>query len=166
MQLFFVWLHILAAAVWIGGMAFLALVVLPVVKREEYREHASRLIHLTGTRFRTIGWICLIVLVVTGFVNLAFRGIGWAVLVNAGFWQSPFGSVLGLKLLTVAVIVGLSAWHDFGVGPRATAAWQADPSSAEALRLRRAASWFGRLNLLLALAAVALAVALVRGGIF
>ena len=166
MHLFFVWLHILAAAVWIGGMVFLALVLVPVVRRPEYREHASRLVHLTGTRFRSVGWVCLAILAVSGFVNLYFRGIGWAALINAGFWQSPFGNILGIKLLLVAVILGLSAWHDFRVGPRATAAWARDPGSAEAAKLRRTASWFGRLNLALALVVVVLGVALVRGGLF
>ena len=163
MHQFFVWLHILAAAVWLGGMVFLALVLVPVVRRPEYREHASRLVHLTGVRFRTVGWVCLGALVVTGFANLWYRGIGWAALSNAGFWTTPFGSLLGWKLLVVAVILALSAYHDFSVGPRATAAGQADPGSAPALRLRRQASWMGRLNLLLALAAMALGVLLVRG---
>jgi hypothetical protein len=36
--------------------------------------------------------------------------------------------------------------------------------SPQARRWRRAASWMGRLNLLLALAVLAIAVALVRGG--
>ena len=77
MHLFFVWLHILAAAIWIGGMVFLALVLVPVVRRPEYRDHAWRLVHLTGTRFRWVGWVCLGILAVSGFVNLDFRGIGW-----------------------------------------------------------------------------------------
>ena len=166
MHLFFVWLHVLAAAIWVGGMLFLALVLVPVVRREEYREHAPRLVHLTGTRFSRVGWVCLLVLVASGFTNLWFRGIGWAALTNVGFWTTPFGLVLALKLLLVAAVLGLSAWHDFGVGPRATAAWQADPGSAEAIRLRRLASWFGRLNLLLALVVLGLAAALVRGGLF
>ncbi len=159
-----VWLHILAAAVWLGGMVFLALVLVPVVRRPEYREHASRLVHLTGLRFRTVGWVCVSVLVVTGFVNLWYRGIGWAALSNAGFWSSPFGNLLGGKLLVVAAILALSVVHDFRIGPRATAAGRADPDSAAARALRRRASWMGRLNLLLALAAVALGVLLVRGG--
>ncbi len=163
MHQLFVWLHILAATAWLGGMLFLALVLVPVVRRPEYREHASRLVHLTGVRFRTVGWICLIALAATGFANLWFRGIGWTALTNAGFWASPFGSLLGWKLGIVAAVLALSAYHDFVVGPRATAAGEADPGSASALALRRRASWMGRLNLLLALAAVALGVLLVRG---
>ncbi len=163
MHQFSVWLHILAAAAWLGGMVFLALVLVPVMRRSEYREQASRLVHLTGVRFRTIGWICLGVLVATGFTSLWYRGIGWAALSNAGFWATPFGSLLGWKLLVVAVVLALSAYHDFRIGPRATAAGQAEPGSAEALKLRRQASWMGRLNLLLAMAAVVLGVLLVRG---
>ncbi len=162
---FFVWLHVLAAAVWLGGMVFLVLVLVPVVRRQEYGQHASRLVHLTGTRFRAVGWICLGLLAVTGLINLWYRGIGWAVLSSAGFWASPFGSLLGWKLLVVAAILALSACHDFLVGPRATAAGQTDPGSAAALRLRRRASWMGRVNLLLALAAVAFGVMLVRGAV-
>ncbi len=163
MHQFFVWLHIIAAAVWFGGMVFLALVLVPVMRLTEYREHASRLVQLTGVRFRAVGWVCLGVLVVTGFVNLWHRGIGWAALSNPGFWASPFGNLVGWKLLVVALILALSAYHDFLIGPRATAAGQADPGSATALRLRRQASWMGRLNMLLVLAAVVLAVLLVRG---
>ncbi len=166
MHLFFVWLHILAAAVWIGGMVFLALVLVPVVRRPEYREHASRLVSLTGIRFREVGWVCLALLVVTGFLNLWFRGYGWRAFTTLGFWQSQFGTILGIKLLLVTVILGLAAWHDFRIGPKATAAWRDDPASAEARRLRAMASRFGRLNLLLAMVVVALAAALVRGGLF
>lgn len=165
LHLVFVWLHVLAAAVWIGGMVFLALVMVPVVRRAEYRPHAPRLVHLTGTRFSRVGWACFVVLVLTGMGNLYFRGIGWAAVLNAGFWASPFGMILGVKLLLVAVILHLSAWHDFRVGPRATAAWEADPTDPEALRLRRMASWAGRVNLVLALIVLALAAALVRGGL-
>ncbi len=163
MYQFFVWLHVLAAAIWLGGAVFLSLVLVPVVRRPEYRQHASRLFQLTGRRFRTVGWICLGVLAMTGLANLWYRGIAWAVLANSGFWASPFGSLLGWKLLIVATILALAAYHDFLLGPRATAAGQADPGSPAALKLRRRASWMGRVNLLLALATVALGVMLVRG---
>ena len=55
-------------------------------------------------------------------------------------------------------------FHDFEIGPKATRAWEAGSESAATLR--RVASWIGRLNLLLGLVVVALAVALVRGGVF
>jgi hypothetical protein len=54
-------------------------------------------------------------------------------------------------------------FHDFFLGPRAAAAWEADPASAETFRLRRQAVQLGRLNLLLALVVIVLGVMLVRG---
>ncbi|MBI4240282.1 MAG: DUF4149 domain-containing protein [Candidatus Rokubacteria bacterium] len=155
-----VWLHILAAAVWIGGMGFLVVVLVPVLRRPEHRAAAPALICGTGVRFRWVGWISLGVLLASGTFNLAFRGIGWADVTTGRFWQGP----LGIKILLVAVILLLSALHDFVVGPRAAALGQANPGAPEAVRLHRQAAWLGRFNLLLALVVVALGVMLVRGG--
>jgi hypothetical protein len=65
--------------------------------------------------------------------------------------------------MLVAAILLISAFHDFFLGPRASAAWDSDPTSAETLRLRRQAVQLGRLNLLMGLTAIALGIMLVRG---
>ncbi len=163
LYLFSVWLHILSMAIWLGGMIFLALILVPVTRRPEHRGQAASLIHWVGVRFRWVGWICLILLVVSGVLNVGARGFTWADLGSGRLWQGPFGRALGIKLLLVAVILLLSAVHDFLIGPRATALWQAHPGSPQALRLRRQATWIGRINLLLALIVVALGVILARG---
>lgn len=163
LDLLSVWLHILAAMIWLGGMIFLVLVLVPVTRRPEYRGLAGSLIHWTGVRFRWVGWICLALLVLSGLLNLAARGVTWADAWSGQLWQTSFGRALGIKLILVAVILILSALHDFAIGPRATAAWQANPSSTETLRLRRQATWIGRINLLLALLVLVFAVILVRG---
>lgn len=158
-----VWLHILSAVVWIGGMIFLVLVLVPVTREKAYRSVAGALIHRTGVRFRWIGWICLTLLVLTGILNLYGRGYRWDHLVSGAFWQGPFGRALGIKLLLVSIILVLSIIHDFYVGPKATQVWRDSPGSTDARALRRQASWFGRINLLLALTVVAFGVMLVRG---
>lgn len=158
-----VWLHILAAIIWIGGMGFLVLVLVPVIRRPEYRGIFGELVHWTGVRFRWVGWICLTLLVLSGTFNVAYRGFGWDDVWSGRLWRGPFGRALGVKLFLVAMILLLSALHDFVIGPRATAAWQEDPTSPVARRLRRQASWIGRMNLLLALIVVAFGVMLVRG---
>ena len=84
-------------------------------------------------------------------------------LVAAQFWAGPFRKLLAVKLIVFSLILASSALHDFVVGPRAVAIWRERPGSAEATRLRRQATQFGRLNLLLALLMVALGVMLVRG---
>lgn len=158
-----VWLHLLAAIVWIGGMTFLSLVVVPALRSPELATSRAALLHRTGLRFRSIGWISLGVLLATGVLMLALRGVGWAELANGAFWVSSFGRILAVKLLLVLLVLGLSAVHDFAIGPLASQRLRAEPGSPEATELRRRASLLGRANLLLALAIVALAVMLVRG---
>lgn len=47
-----VWLHLLAAAVWLGGTIFLALVIVPALRRPALQGVAAPLIQWTGERFR------------------------------------------------------------------------------------------------------------------
>ncbi len=158
-----VWFHIMAAVVWVGGTIFLVIVLVPAIRRPEFGGIASALIRFTALRFRCVGWVCFCIFVVTGIVNLAARGIGLQDLQDAIFWQSSFGRTLAIKLMLVAAILLISAFHDFLLGPRASAAWEADPASAETLRLRRQAVQLGRLNLLMGLVAIVLGIMLVRG---
>jgi len=158
-----VWLHIMAAIVWVGGTIFLVVVLVPAIRRPEFGGIASALIRFTALRFRWVGWVCFCIFVLTGVVNLLARGIGLRELRETIFWQGSFGRTLAIKLLLVAAILLISAVHDFFLGPRAAAAWEADPASAETLRLRRQAVQLGRLNLLLALVVIVLGVMLVRG---
>lgn len=153
----------MAAAVWIGGTIFLAAVLVPAIRRPEVGNMASLLIRVTAYRFRWIGWLCFVVFVLTGVLNLFYRGIGWQTVAQVEFWSSSFGAVLAVKLSLVLGIVAISAVHDFFIGPRAMVAWQADPQGIETLRLRRKAVQFGRLNLILGLVASILGVMLVRG---
>lgn len=159
-----VWVHILAATVWIGGIFFLVLVVVPWLRRGGPDVvNAGAFLRETGERFRNVGWICFGLLLVTGTLNLWIRGVRFGNLASAEWWTSPFGSAVGLKIAGFALVLVVSAVHDFVIGPRATDAIQRDPRSDEAAALRRMASKLGRLNGVLALVLVALGVVLVRG---
>lgn len=163
-----VFLHILSAVIWIGGMFFLALVVVPATRGLPPAERAT-LFGTVGRRFRTVGWVCIVILIATGMVNSGYRGVTWENLTTAELWGSPFGSTLALKLGVVAVMLGLSIYHDVVLGPRTVRMLeQATPAMApnvlvEAQRLRRRASLVGRIEAILALIVLALAIMLVRG---
>ncbi|MGZ8424901.1 MAG: CopD family protein [Candidatus Binatia bacterium] len=161
-----VFLHILAAMVWIGGTIFIVIVLVPAVRQREFAGIAAPLVRWSGMRFRWVGWPCFGVLAATGIANLLLRGFGWQELQSAEFWQSSFGYTLMIKLSLVVAILAVSALHDFFIGPRAAAAWQTNPAAAETKRLRWWAVHLARLNLLFALAAMALAIMLVRGAPF
>jgi putative copper export protein len=150
-------------------MLFVALVVVPTTRGLAPAERAA-LFGAIGRGFRTVGWACIAMLIVTGTVNVAYRGVTWETLFTAALWRSPFGSTLALKLGVVAVMLGLSLYHDFVIGPRSVrileqAARASGPPKLlrEAGRLRRRASILGRVEAILALLVLALAVILVRG---
>jgi uncharacterized membrane protein len=162
-----VFLHLLAAIIWIGGMFFLALVLVPVL-RGETQERRSALLGAAGVRFRTVGWVCLVTLLVTGVFNLKNRGFSWGTVFSGDVFTGTdrFGHILAGKLLLLGLVLAVSAFHDFRLGPASIQAARTrdtggDPARAETLRRR--ASLLGRLNALLALMIVFLAVALVRG---
>lgn len=158
-----VWLHILAASLWIGGMAFLVLVMVPVLRQSTLGQQAAIFVHQTGVRFRAVGWVALGLLFVTGWYNMSQRGLAWHQVLRGGE-ANLVGRALAIKLILFALVLAVSAYHDFRIGPRATEAWKKDPNGAEALRYRKQAATFGRINALLALGILWLAVLLVRGG--
>lgn len=155
-------LHVLAALLWLGGMFFLAVVGAPVLRAVEPAALRADLFRRLGERFRTVGWICIGVLVVTGTINLYLRGMLslelWA---DPGFRESPLAAALGWKLGSVALMIAISAIHDFISGP---AAARQVPGSAGALAARRRAALLARLNAIVGLIVVIAAVRLARGG--
>ena len=162
-----VYTHILAAMIWIGGMLFLTLIAFPTVRALEASGGAGRLVRLMGRRFRDIGWVCIALLIVSGLTNLWYRGVRWDSLLSSQFWRSSWGQLLAVKLTVVLAMLINSVWHDFVLGPRATRLMETHVNSgtrpAEVQRLRRQTAWLARLNLLLGLVVIALAVMLVRG---
>ncbi len=161
-----VYLHILAAVAWVGGMLFFTLVLVPLLRRPQGVANATELVHLVGRRFRSIGWACIVVLIVSGVLLLGFRAQGAAGIFTAAFWASSFGSILAIKISAIIALVAMSAIHDFWVGPKATQLSRIDRNTADAISMRRWAGWLGRANLAIALGIIALAVLLVRGSPF
>ena len=157
-----VWLHILAATLWIGGMFFLVLVVVPYLRKGD-RAKAAALMRDTGGRFRDIGWMCFVTVLLTGTFNLWMRGVRVSSFGDPVWLRSQLGHAVSLKLAVFTVVLVMSAVHDFVIGPRATRAIVADPRSKEAESLRRVASMMGRANVVFALILVALGVLIVRG---
>lgn len=155
-------LHLIAAFTWLGGMFFLVLVVVPWLRRGD-RALAGAFLRDTGVRFRAVGWLCFATLAATGTFLLTYRGVEIQDLTRTEWLSGPFGRAVAWKLGVFGVILLVSAVHDFWLGPRATVELTRAPTSTEAQRLRRGASWLGRLNVALGLWALSLAVILVRG---
>jgi uncharacterized membrane protein len=155
-------IHVLAAMLWLGGMFFLGIVGAPVLRDIEPPALRQRLFQELGSRFRRIGWIAIAVLVATGILNLHFRGwLRWTgVLAEGSFWRSATGEALATKLIVVALMISISAIHDFVHGPRAG---RAAPGSPVALAMRKRAARLARLNAMLGVLLVIAAVRLAGG---
>lgn len=107
MEAVLVVVHLLAAAVWVGGTVALVFVGVPVVRTLE-GETRARAMKLLGQRWRPIGYGALFVLGVTG-VPLATRE-----------WSSgkAFHWVLVAKIALAVCLVTVSYLHNFVLGPR------------------------------------------------
>ena len=149
-----VFIHVLCAAFWIGGMLSLPLVILPSIK-----DHPDRveLLYKTGMRMRFLGWVTLVALLVTGLLNIHFRGLP---LTWEFFTQSDYGRTVSLKILLFTVIILLSSAHDFMIGGKAIDEMKVSDNS----RMRIIARWTGRINLILALIAAYFGIVISRGG--
>jgi copper resistance protein D len=155
-------IHLLAALLWLGGMFFLAAVGAPVLRKVEPPELRSALFQKLGSQFRGVGWVCIGVLLVTGVLNLHFRGVlNGATLGSSEFWATRYGTTLGWKLGAVAAMLVVQAIHDFFTGPAAS---KLRPGSPEMLKARRHAALLARWSAVFGIIVVIAAVRLARGG--
>lgn len=154
--------HIFAALIWLGGMFFLALVGAPALRTVESPHLRAQLFKIIGERFRTVGWVCIAVLLITGLLNLHFRGfLSWTMLGSGNFWGSPYGKTLAVKLIGVTGMLIIQTVHDFFHGPAAS---RLAPGSEPALRMRRHAALMARVSAILGVIVVLAAVRLARPG--
>jgi len=100
-------IHLLAAAVWVGGSTALVFVGVPAVQTLE-GEARGRAMRELGLRWRPLGYGALIVAALTGIV-LASRD-----------WQhsTAFQVVLWTKVALFACLLVVSYLHNFVLGPR------------------------------------------------
>jgi len=152
-------LHLLAAMVWVGGQFFLVFVVVPVLRSALPPPQRTMLIAQLGRRFAVVSWLVLAVLVLTGYLIGARRGVDWASLPTA---KSVYAQVLAAKLWLVGLVIVLTAVHGLVLGPRLTrlaaqAAGNSSEAEARRRRLARLSAVVSATNLLLNLVIVYLA---------
>ncbi len=152
-----VWIHLTAATFWVGGMLFLSLVTVPLLKKAPDFASAQREFVNQARRFRMLVWVALSLLVVTGSVLLPHQ-----IHLSAPFSSWP--TALLIKLILVVVLIMVSLLHDRVLGPRVRSLKQ-KPSSEYTLGDRvliRLSPVLGRITLLLGLGILLAALLMVR----
>ena len=124
--LLFLWLHLLAAIVWIGGIVFTAFVAGPLFDAAA-SPFAVRLVR----RFQRLSRELLYVMLVTGVFNLMFRGA----LIEFNF-STRYLTFVGVKFTLLLVIAALQVYYSVKLIPRVL-----DTADESPGRLRRRAWW-------------------------
>jgi uncharacterized membrane protein len=149
-----VWLHILGATFWIGGMLFLPLVLLPSIKNNYER---TQLLTATGLKFRFYGYIVLVLMFITGMLNMGFKGVqfSWRF-----FNETQYGRLVVLKVILFFSLVLISVTHDVIAGRKMLGQMQKEQSA----KVKLIARWTGQVLLLISFVMAYIGVVLSRGG--
>jgi putative copper resistance protein D len=122
--------HLLAAAVWVGGTVALVFVGVPAIRRLE-GEARSTAMRALGRRWRPLGWGSMGALVASGLLLADEHGV----LTSSALFDTDFGRVVLVKALLVAVLIGGAVLHDFVLGPRVQRELRAEGRSGTRPRL-------------------------------
>ena len=116
------WIHLAAAITLIGGLMFSQFVLTPVARKTPSDSKAREVVRLSGRRFRTIAWVSLIILILTGAYQMLNES-------GAARIETTWGVVLMLKLLLFVIAFGLLLVHDFIIDPYAPSSQDTSPAS-------------------------------------
>ena len=147
-RLLVLWVHLVGAVVWIGGLAYQTHVLLPAARRGDPRPFVE-----AARRARPATWTAVALVVLSGFYNVTQLGPLERVM------QSGAGLLLAAEFGLVIVAVALAAQRDFAQVPVLDASIRGGGDAARALT---AVGRLDRVILLLALAVIYLGLAVSR----
>ena len=105
------WVHLISAAVWIGGIAQVTWTWLPAL-RTGGRELRRMVLQGVLARFGRVALPAFLLVAVSGLLNAVLQ-LG----ALEELWASGYGRLLAAKILLVAVVAGLSYLHAFRLRP-------------------------------------------------
>lgn len=115
---FLIILHLVAVTLWFGHMFFWSLAAGPALKKLVPQETADTLRRLSLT-MGGLGWPSLVVLTITGYLQLRYRGISVELLLSGQIFSLPGGWVIPAKLALVVWMVFYQAVFGHKAAPRA-----------------------------------------------
>ncbi|MBB2910119.1 putative membrane protein [Streptosporangium becharense] len=105
-------LHVLSAALWVGGQLTVSLVVLPLARSLLDEQRRGRMLHAVGRRFGMFtGAVFLPVQLGTGVAIAWHKGVTWASLAQPGY-----GRILAAKLALFCAVMAAAGLHGWATG--------------------------------------------------
>jgi uncharacterized membrane protein len=151
------WLHMLATVAWLGGLAALALIVIPAAHKSLDADAYGIFLGRVQQRLQQVGWLCLVTLGATGMFQMSASPNYHGLLAITNTWAVAILS----KHIAVLLMVVVSAYSTWGLMPAMRrmallrSAGRAVPQ-AETSRLASRELLLLRLNLVLSLLVLAL----------
>lgn len=107
------WLHMLATVTWIGGLAALALIVLPSARRTLDDTAYAAFLNRVQARLQQVGWLSLVVLGATGMFQMSASSS------YGGFLSidNPWAAAILSKHVVILLMVAASAYSTWGLMP-------------------------------------------------
>jgi putative copper export protein/methionine-rich copper-binding protein CopC len=105
------WLHLLATSLWVGGLLFIAVALLPAIRKQASVRQAQVLVSLLP-RFSLIAITGAIVAALSGSLNADVQLTSWS-----QFLDTSYGRTLIVKTLLFLLMVAISTYHVFRLRP-------------------------------------------------
>jgi putative copper export protein len=99
------WIHLLSVIFWLGGVAYMFLLLVPTLRLTVSEQAAGSVLYALHKQFTTIVFGLTFVLMVTGAVNIGMSRHG-------GILPPQYVSILGAKLF-LAVLFLTIAWRNY-----------------------------------------------------
>lgn len=110
-------MHILGIALFLGPQFFLAFAWVPASRNIDDMRQRVRAMRMITNRFGWIGGIGLLLILIAG-TYLISTWRDYYAQPDVGFMSIRYGQYFTLKMVVLAVMLVLLAWHMFIVGPR------------------------------------------------
>lgn len=149
------YLHLISMAAWVGGMLYMVLVEVPVLKNNMEPAEFSNKMSLLGKRFKNIGWILLFLLFATGVLNIILESD-----ISSMMKSETYRMSITVKLILFTLMVLNTAIHSLYLGPKMSQlsekmnSGNGDDISSDLLNLRKRSMFSSALSLLLSLVIV------------
>lgn len=105
-------LHLVGNAVWIGGLLYIGVVLLPALRRLPIGQQAQ-VLALGVPQFSALALLSAVLLAATGSLNATVHLSSWQQL-----FTTLYGNVLVLKMEWFFLMAAISAYHAFALRPR------------------------------------------------
>jgi copper transport protein len=125
------WLHLTSAALWVGGLFYLALVLAPGLRSADSEER-TRILGVLVPRFSTLAIAAVAVLVLTG-AYATWTNVPGVSAARA----TPYGRVLAVKLLLLIPMLAVAAVNLLSLRPRLAGAARSPAPQSDPWPLQR-----------------------------